>query len=461
MTQQEFTRYLTKDCGLLPHSHVLMAVSGGADSVAMLRLFVSVRESFPLSLSCAHVEHGIRGKDSLEDLTFVRTLCEQENVPLYWKHVDAPAYAKANGCGLEDAARTLRYAFLERTADEIGADAIALAHHAGDQAETVLMRAARGSDVRGLCAMRHRREKLIRPLLSVQMQALRAYLESIGQSWREDVTNCDTVYTRNRLRHDVLPQLEAAVPGAGSALCRLARAAQRDADYFAKQLDALGVEMHALLDGAAVEKRLLEPLHPALCSRLLVRAIEFAGIPTQSAQTIEAVMDALCENDAVVNLTGGAHAVIGRRYLCLVRPDETEADVPLRIPGVTDTPFGRISVRKALPGETGDGKREQAIASRLLDGVHVTGRREGDAMVPFGMHTKVKLKKLMIDAGIERAMRNSVPVLRRGDMVLFAAGLRPDECVRSTGEEERMIVRLEGPMPWAEETKQSGGNRHD
>ncbi len=455
MMEQQFTHNLTQACALAPGSHVLMAVSGGADSVAMLRLFVSVRADFPLKLSCAHVEHGIRGGDSLEDLAFVRMLCERENIPFYAAHVDAPGYAKANGCGLEDAARTLRYDFLERTADTVGADVIALAHHAGDQAETVLMRASRGSDVRGLCAMRMRRGRLIRPLLDLEQKDLRAYLASIGQSWREDATNADTAYTRNALRRDVLPALERVVPGAGGALCRLSRAAQRDEAYFDIQLDALDIPIIHLADGAALEKRRLLPLHPALLSRLLVRAIARAGIPPQSAQALEAVMDALRLDDAAVNMTGGAHAVAGRRWLCFVRADEEDADVPLCVPGVTDTPFGRVTVRPAMPGETGDGKREQVIPARLLEGARVTGRREGDEMIPFGMHKSVKLKKLMIDAGIERAMRRSVPVLRQGDTVLFAAGLRPAECVRCTGEneEESMLVRFEG-LPFAEENTQ-------
>lgn len=452
MMEQQFSHNLRQACALAPGSHVLMAVSGGADSVAMLRLFVSVRAGFPLTLSCAHVEHGIRGKDSLDDLSFVRALCERENIPLYAAHVDAPGYARANGCGLEDAARTLRYDFLERTADTIGADVIALAHHAGDQAETVLMRASRGSDVRGLCAMRMRRGRLIRPLLDAQPEDLRAYLASIGQDWREDETNADTAYTRNALRRDVLPALERAVPGAGGALCRLSRAAQRDEEYFMRQLDALDIPVICLTDGAALEKRRLFELHPALLSRLLVRAIARAGISPQRADVIEAVMDAVHSEEASVNLTGGAHAVAGRRYVCFVRADEKEIDVPLHVPGVTDTPFGRVAVRPALPGETGDGKREQAIPARLLEGARVTGRREGDAMVPFGMHKSVKLKKLMIDAGIERAMRRSVPVLRQGDTVLFAAGLRPAECVRCTNEEERMLVRFEG-LPFADEIK--------
>lgn len=462
MMQQEFLRNLAEGCALLPGSHVLVAVSGGADSVALLCLFASVRDFFPLSLSCAHVEHGIRGEESMTDCAFVRTLCETKNIPFYTCSVDAPGYAKANGCGLEEAARTLRYDFLERTADAVGADVIALAHHALDQAETVLMHAARGSDMNGLCAMRLRRGRLIRPLLSVHPDRLRAYLDAIGQLWREDATNADTAYTRNRIRHTVMPALERAVPGAEKALCRLARAAQRDEDFFVQQLNALDMPVCSLVNGVAMEKARLTLLHPALLSRQLVRTIALAGIVPQSADVIERIMQSLETDDAVVNLTGGAHAVCGKTYLSLILPERADIDIPLLVPGETETPFGRVIVRRALAGETGDGKREQVIPARLLEGACVTGRREGDMMIPFGMHAPVKLKKLMIDAGIERAMRASVPVLRRGDTVLFAAGLRPAECVRSTEDEERMMVCFMGFLPGADERqKHSGGKRHD
>ncbi|MGN0772394.1 MAG: tRNA lysidine(34) synthetase TilS [Candidatus Ventricola sp.] len=447
MTADEFCLRLSKDCGVAPGSHVLLALSGGADSVALFCLLLEARQRMPLALSCAHVEHGIRGEASLADLAFVRALCEEKDVPLYAAHVDAPAYARAHGCGLEDAARTLRYAFLNQMADETGADAIALAHHAGDQAETVLLHALRGSDMRGLCAMRARSGRLIRPLLGVRPDALRAYLASIGQAFCEDATNADRTYARNRIRHDVLPQMELAVPGAGDALCRLSGAAQRDEDYFDGQIDALNLRILPLVDGAAVRKDALTGLHPALLSRVLVRLILRAGIAPQRSEAISRIMDALAQADAAVNLTGGAHAVIGRAYLCLIRADAPCPDVPLRVPGVTDTPFGRFEVRSARCGEWGDGQTAQSIpAGRLLD-ARVGCRREGETMVPFGGRSPVKLKKLMIDAGVERAMRRSVPVVRSGEETLFAVGLRPAEGCRGHEDEERMLVRFLGAWP--------------
>lgn len=451
MTQQSFRKNLKERCALAPGSHVLMAVSGGADSVAMLCLFASVRESYPLTLTCAHVEHGIRGDDSQADCAFVKDLCRELGIAFLSASVDAPAYAQLHGCGMEEAARELRYDCLYRFAKETGADVIALAHHADDQAETVLMRAARGSDLRGLCAMRYQRGMLIRPLLDAHGDELRAYLLSIARGWREDATNADTAYTRNRLRHLVLPGLEEAVPGAGAALCRLARAAQRDEDYFDQQIGAMNLGVLPLVNGAAIKKEEVAHLHPALLSRVLVRLMEAAGLPAQSAGRIEEIMSALGEEEAAVNLSDDAHAHVGRRYLCLTRGEDPQIDVPLAVPGVTDTPFGRFEVREAEPGETGDGRLFQTMPSHLLIGARVTSRREGDTIIPFGRHKSVKLKKLMIDAGIERAMRQSVPIVRRDDKVLLAVGLRPAEYVRGAGdEEERMTICFLGKWPEAE-----------
>lgn len=454
MKADEFSMRLLHDCALAPGSHVLVALSGGADSTALLCFFLEIAGRYPLRVSCAHVEHGIRGEASLSDLAFVRALCEEKSVPLYSTHVDAPTYSRLHGCGMEDAARRLRYAFLYETADAIGADAIALAHHAGDQAETVLLHAMRGSDVKGLCAMHNRSGRLIRPLLDEHPQALRAYLKAIGQSWREDGSNADTAYLRNRIRHDILPGMEKAVPGTGEALCRLARAAQRDEDYFAAQLSAMDFCGITLVDGLAVPKEKLKGMHPALLSRALVRLMDRAGIVPQCADAMERIMDMLSAGEGSVNLTGGAHAQAGEGYLCLTRAQEAIPDTPLNAPGRTMTPFGEFDVREAFEGETGDGKREQRMPLRLLQGAYVSARREGDIMIPFGKSTPVKIKKLMIDAHVERAMRRSVPVVRDAQgKILWAVGLRPDERCRGAAMETQVIVRFCGEWPCADEER--------
>ena len=459
--QKTFVSRLREACGVLPGGHVLAAVSGGADSTALLCFFCEIRESYPLSISCAHVEHGIRGEASEEDMRFVRTLCAQKQIPFYAAHVDAPAYAKANGCGLEDAARMLRYDFLEKTAEAVGADVIALAHHQGDQAETVLLHAARGSDVRGLGAMRWRRGKFIRPLLDFSPEELRDYLRSIGQPWREDETNACLDYARNRIRHSALPALEAAYPGARAALARLAASAQRDEDYFSARLCELGLSPLTLVNGACLPKKALAGLHSALAGRALVRLIEAAGVPTQSAQTIARLLDGLTGR-GTVNLVGGARAEIGMEYAAVLRKETIIGETPLRPFGTTETPFGTFSVRRAEPGETGDGVHSQAMDESLLRGAELAPWQSGDEMTPFGAKSPVRMKKLL--ENVEHALRKSVPVLKQGNTVLWMPGVRPAEICRGGGGARALVVfdsRFRGDFrpAAAQYNNQSGGTK--
>ena len=440
-TSESFALSLTRDCGVRAGDHVLAAVSGGADSVALLIMLGEVQSTLSLTITCAHMEHGIRGEDSVADMAFVQALCNCMGIPCYAECADVSAYARDHGLGVEDAARTLRYAFLMRTAERVGAGHIALAHHAQDQAETVLMHAARGSDLRGLCAMRYRRENIIRPLLDWQPQALRAYLEEKGQAWREDETNSDLAYTRNRIRADVLPALMAAYPGAVHALCRLAQAAQRDEEHFAAELLKVSLTRRKLVDGVALLRSELGTLDRAMLSRVFVREAEQCGFGAQDAQTIEQIACAVCSGDEeTVNLTGGAHAHIGKQYVCLTRPLEGVPETALALDGETQTPFGLFLVREALEGETGDGVTCQVFDETQLSGSAVTGRREGDCLIPFGRHTSVKLKKLMIDAGVERPIRNSLPVIRKEENILWAVGLRPSELCRAQGGRRLMVT---------------------
>ena len=432
---------LRQDCGVCAGSHVLAAVSGGADSTALLCFFCEIREKYPLEISCAHVEHGIRGAQSLADMEFVRELCRQKNVPFYSTHADVPDYAKAHGCGIEDAARTLRYAFLNETAKKIGADAIALAHHRRDQAETVLLHAARGSDMRGLCAMRMRRGTFIRPFLYETPENIRAYLNQIGQAWREDETNACEDYARNRVRLTALPALEAACPGAEGALARLASAAQRDEDYFSLQLDALVGKPLLLTDGACLPREGLSGLHPALVGRAFIRLAEAADVPAQSAQTMERLLGCLMrEKRCVVNLIGGGHAEFGARYVCFLRKSEI-AETPLAQSGMTRTPFGIFAVRKAEDGEFGDGVTAQTMDARELEGAVIAPWRTEDSMTPFGAQNPVRMKKLL--EGVEHGLRRSVPVLRRKSTLLWMPGVRPAEICRGRESGERMLVSFE------------------
>ena len=216
--------------GLLAHgSSIVVAVSGGADSMALLDLLVHLQERLTLSVHVAHFEHGIRGEASREDADYVAAFCRTKGVACSVEAADVPQYAKERRMSLETAARELRYAFLRRVKAHVGAQVIAVAHHADDQAETVLKHILRGAGLHGHVGMRPRTGDVVRPLLACTKEELVAYCAAHGIEVRHDATNDAADARRNYLRLEILPRLAAHVnASAGAALVRLAEAARAD-----------------------------------------------------------------------------------------------------------------------------------------------------------------------------------------------------------------------------------------
>ncbi|REK17705.1 MAG: tRNA lysidine(34) synthetase TilS [Planctomycetota bacterium] len=224
---------------------VLLAVSGGADSVALLRAALARKAPGPGRLVVAHVHHGLRGAEADADEAFVRQLCDELDVACEVGRADVAQLAATEGDGVEAAARAARYAFLQETAGRLGARYVATAHTADDQAETILHRIVRGTGLAGLSGMETSRElcegvALVRPLLFVRRVEVIDYLSALDQPFREDTSNRDESFTRNRLRRSLLPQLAADYnPGVVEALLRLGRLAGDAQRLIAAQAERL------------------------------------------------------------------------------------------------------------------------------------------------------------------------------------------------------------------------------
>ncbi|MHB1033841.1 MAG: tRNA lysidine(34) synthetase TilS [Pirellulales bacterium] len=259
---------------------VLMAVSGGADSVAMLRAMRALKVAGPGRLVVAHFNHQLRGAESAADEEFVAALCRDLDLACETGRGQVAALAGREGDGLEAAARQARYHFLQATAERQGARYVVTGHTADDQAETVLHRVIRGTGLAGLAGMPRARKlgkasTLIRPFLEFRRDELVAYLDALGQPYRDDSSNADTRFTRNRIRHELLPHLaEAYNPGAREAILRLgtlAGEAQAILDRLASDLRAQCVRQEA--DGSLV----IDASHLADEPRYLVREVLIAA----------------------------------------------------------------------------------------------------------------------------------------------------------------------------------------
>ena len=247
-------------------SSVLCAVSGGADSMCLLHWLNELREVYDFSLFAAHYEHGLRGEESLRDAEFTKNACTDIGIPCTVGNGDVAAYAAKHKMGLEDAARTLRYRFLEKTADDLGCDRIATAHTMNDNAETVLMNLCRGAGTRGLSGIPPVRGRLIRPLLQTSREEIDDYLREHNIAHVEDSSNESDAFTRNRIRHQVIPLLIEENPSFLNAVGRTSELLREDDACLCREAEQF---LETWQEGNSIPAKPLLALDPAVASRVI------------------------------------------------------------------------------------------------------------------------------------------------------------------------------------------------
>jgi tRNA(Ile)-lysidine synthase len=289
-----------------PGSRLVIALSGGSDSVAMTFLLQELARTGGFSLAClAHFNHRLRPTAD-RDEQFCRTVAEQARLPVVVDTADVQAYAAAERLSIEDAARRTRYAFLHRVARDVDADRIAVGHTRDDQAETLLLKLIRGAGLTGLGGIFPRRGPVIRPLLDVSRGELRAYLTSRGHGWVDDESNDSLTNPRNRIRHRVMPELDLAYSGAAGALARAAAAGREDGQWLDELSERRYLELvreiaHAIeLDAATLTA---EPA--PIRRRILLRALRSAAGPREvGLEHVEMAMEVLGEEFPGADLPG-------------------------------------------------------------------------------------------------------------------------------------------------------------
>ena len=395
-------------------ARVLCAVSGGADSMCLLALLL---QTGAYELAAAHFEHGIRGEESLRDCAFVEEYCLDRGVACYVEHADVPALAAKSGLGLEEAARKLRYAFLERTAEEEGYDFIATAHSADDNAETVLFHLARGTGPVGLCGIPARRGKIIRPLLGLTRAEIEEALAASGTPHVEDSTNQDESYSRNRIRRAVMPVLKELNPAFPEAVARMGMLLRRDEEC----LDALAEDfIAARFDGESLPAAELLGLHEAVSSRVVRKLL-----PRSAEEKHVEVVLALCRGSerAFLDLPGARlRFERGRLYFTdeeLLSFPETE--IPPGGSVVWEEAGLTIRARLLPDGEEIHSPfKTYRLKYESINGkLSVGAPRAGERYRPLGRGCTKTLKSLFAEARFTQREKLRTPVFRDGTGVVL------------------------------------------
>ena len=400
--------------------HVLVALSGGADSVALLKLMCMQRERLNLHITAAHLNHGIRGQQADEDAAFCRELCASLNVQLIEEKTDVPALARSRGQGIETAAREARYDFLRRKKLACCADYIALAHHLNDQAETILMHLLRGAGPEGACGMARLSGDLYRPLLQTPKAALTQFLEEAGISWREDATNALSDNPRNSLRLHVLPEIEKSYPSAAAAIARYGRLARIESDCLERTTRDF---LAGHLERGPYGIRLRLDSNPD--EAILRRAIRKTAGHDLSAEKVDALIELAAKKRGRTEISGKllAEKTPGYLYFLPAKPVYPDA-VPLKVPGETLLPgICRIVAQTGnFPLEPDDPGTE-VFDAEALAGACLRTRRSGDHIRPLGMSGDKLLSDYLTDRKIDRPIREFLPLIAVGNRVLWACGV--------------------------------------
>ncbi|MBR1552493.1 MAG: tRNA lysidine(34) synthetase TilS [Schwartzia sp.] len=442
-----------------PGSRIVIACSGGPDSLALAEVLLALRDAWRLSLGIAHFEHGIRGEASLADASFVREYAEKRGLFCRIGHGDVPAYARRAKLSLETAARQLRYAFLNDVAREMGEGTlIATGHHAGDQAETVLMHLFRGSGLDGLAGMRPRAGAIIRPLLCLSRAEIEAYCREKQLEPRRDETNFLPDAERNRVRLEILPLLRRYRPSLDDALCRLAAAEAEAVDFLRAAADEAWAQVMEERGGTLVLRREAYGKLPAAVRKaILRRAAEILGLRSALGFSHYEALDTFCrfgETGKRLMLPQGGGAECRYASVVFRRTAEPSAKweaCPFSLSGVTRIESIGLTVY-ASPWK-GEGKPEDPmIAVADLDALSsplvVRGRRDGDS---FSLENggRQKVKSLLIDRKVPHALRDRVPIFTAGGEIFWIGGIRR-AAVALVSESTQRVVAFR--MEWDDRT---------
>ncbi|MBP5383678.1 MAG: tRNA lysidine(34) synthetase TilS [Lachnospiraceae bacterium] len=475
--REQVFRYISEHRLIEQGDVVIAGISGGADSVCLLFLLLELQERLQISVKAVHVEHGIRGENALNDARFAEDLCGKHDIPLTVLHVNALQYAGEHQLSLEEAARICRYEAFEQIRAGYGTAnvKIAVAHHKGDQAETVLFQLARGSGIKGLGGMQSRREHIIRPLLSCSREDILLYLKEKNIPYCMDETNADNSYARNRIRNEILPALKEIQPGCVEHIAKAAEELQEVEAYLHRQAETVCQSVIIRnADGIEIETGDFDRYDPVIRKEVIREALA-AFVPGRKdilRRHIDSILSLIQKEDGkeihlpkgVRIRKQGSRLVFGtwesdpdQRYpegpWILYTGKETELHESAEFPiGEEKMLVSRVFAYESGAAIPQDTYTKWLDYDRIKNGFHIRTRRSGDYLCIDEQGHRKSLQDYLVNEKIPADVRDRMLLIADGDHVVWVPGYRISAYYKISEQTKKVIeIRITGGFSWETE----------
>lgn len=449
---------IEKNKMILDGEKIIVGVSGGPDSMCLLHILNSLKEKYHISIVAAHVNHCLRGAEADKDQQYVKDFCENNDIEFYFKKVDVDNIAKTQGISCEMAGREVRYAFFNELMNQLGGNKIAIAHNANDQCETVLMRIMRGTGIEGLAGIKAIRDNIyIRPLIDITRDEIESYCEENNLKPRIDKTNLETIYTRNKIRLELIPYIKKNFnEDIINSVNRLSENVTVDNEYI-DYMTCKTFEKYSIVEKELVIlKKEIFDNHMAIVSRVIRKAIEningslynyerkhiYDIVALQQGETGKSIM--LPKEIIALNNYGDIH--IGKEKAFVINKDDRSYNLSM---GKNSLDCGLDVTLEVIDNDESlildDDKYTKYFDYSKIDGtILLRYRKQGDKFLPLGMKGRKKIKDLFIDLKIPREKRESIPLICFGNEISWIIGYKISDIFKVTNSANKILkIKIE------------------
>ena len=405
----------------------MVALSGGADSVFLLYALYEIADDFQFKIGACHIEHGIRGESSIRDMKFAEELCNKLGIEFFSKRFDVPEIAKNEKLSVEAAGRKVRYEYFSHIMKEHGYNILATAHHLDDKIETVVMNILRGCSLRGFAGIEYKNSYIIRPLLDITKKEIVGVLAEKNIEYCTDETNSDLSYTRNRIRHVLMPALKEFNPAVEDAFLRQSTIFSDEDDYMNSVADK--VYENCVCDGKIVLDK-FQKCHIAIQRRVIYRFLsDVKGTSADiTASDVEVCVDMCKKGETGKKLSLSDGVEVGTEYGCFGLAASTEIpDFEYKLSINNPVLIKELGIKLTIFPEGG------TLSINENDNVIVRNRRKGDVFCPTGMTGRKKIKEFFSDLKIPRYDRSKIPLIIVNGDIASVPGIRDDRRFSNCG----------------------------